>query len=262
MAFTWKDKNDIFKGEGIYHLTFSVVNRIPLLGALRSLPLRGTTGHTAWTEATELGRAVQARLNMLTRDCPYLKILAKQLMPDHLHVVIYMHEGWEGSIKMIARSYSQGCSKDARRIAAARRAALSGTAPAGGSGHVAAGGAGHVPSVSAQSDCAAYNDSPDSNSPGNGSTPTMPAPTTPPPTAPDAPCYDCGNGANTLFSPPFIRTLARKGQLNAMIKYVHANPDNAWLRRQHPDLYVIRRRQQYAGLTFDTMGKTRLLDYP
>lgn len=76
------------------------------------------------------------------------------------------------------------------------------------------------------------------------------------------PSYDCGNGANTLFSPPFIRTLARRGQLNAMLRYVHANPDNAWLRHQPPELYVIRRRQRYAGLLFDTVGKTRLLDYP
>lgn len=61
---------------------------------------------------------------------------------------------------------------------------------------------------------------------------------------------------------PFIRTLSRKGQLNAMIRYVHANPDNAWRQRMNPDLYVIRRRQEIAGMLFDCMGKARLLDYP
>lgn len=47
-----------------------------------------------------------------------------------------------------------------------------------------------------------------------------------------------------------------------MIDYVHANPDNAWMRRLHPDLYTIRRNQRHGGLLFDAMGKARLLDYP
>lgn len=34
------------------------------------------------------------------------------------------------------------------------------------------------------------------------------------------------------------------------------------MRRLHPDMYVIRRSQEYADLRFDTMGKARLLDYP
>lgn len=74
--------------------------------------------------------------------------------------------------------------------------------------------------------------------------------------------YDCGNGAHTLFSTPFIRTLARSGQLDTMVKYVKSNPDNAWMRHLHPDLYTIRRRMEHGGLLFDTMGKSRLLDYP
>ena len=30
MAFTWKDPKDIFKGEGIYHLTFRVAGALSL----------------------------------------------------------------------------------------------------------------------------------------------------------------------------------------------------------------------------------------
>ena len=74
--------------------------------------------------------------------------------------------------------------------------------------------------------------------------------------------YDCGNGANTLFSTPFIRTLSHRHQLRSMIDYTHANPDNALLRRLTPDLYVIRRNIEHAGLHFDAMGKARLLDWP
>lgn len=65
-----------------------------------------------------------------------------------------------------------------------------------------------------------------------------------------------------VFEKPFIRTLSRKGQKRKMIDYVHANPDEAWRRKLNPDMYVIRRNMEHAGLHFDCMGKTRLLDYP
>ena len=37
MAFEWKAHKDIFKGPGIYHLTFAVAGRRPLLGELVAL---------------------------------------------------------------------------------------------------------------------------------------------------------------------------------------------------------------------------------
>lgn len=235
MAFIWKKREDMFKGEGIYHLTWAVVNRVPILGALEPLPMPDADGpvrqaqdrHTAWVRATGLGKAVLAKMNELEVRNPEIEIIWKTLMPDHLHAVIWAHEGFEDSIKMVARGYGQGCSKIARGFAAR--------------------------SVEdAQSDC--------------GKTMNRTAVTTDS-TATDGPTdardpYDCGNGTHTLFSTPFIRTLSHKGQLDKMVKYVKSNPDNAWMRRLHPDLYVIRRNMEYAGLHFDTMGKARLLAYP
>ena len=222
MAFKWKKREDMFKGEGIYHLTWAVVNRVPILGALEPLPMPDATStplstsqdrHTAWVRATGLGRAVLAKVNELEVRHPEIEIIWKTLMPDHLHVVVWAHEGFEDSIKMVARGYGQGCSKIAREFAA-------------------------LSVGDAQSDCAK----------------TMDRTTHDP--------YNCGNGAHTLFSTPFIRTLSHKGQLDRMVKYVKSNPDNAWMRRLHPDLYVIHRNMRYGGLLFDTMGKSRLLDYP
>lgn len=117
MAFSWKERKDIFKGEGNYHLTWAVVNRVPLLGTLESLPSPDAEGHNAWVRATPLGKAVLSECNNLKSRIPELEIIWKQLMPDHLHCVVWMHEGFEGSIKMVARGYAQGCSKIARRYA-------------------------------------------------------------------------------------------------------------------------------------------------
>ena len=167
-------------------------------------------------------------------------------MPDHLHVLIWMHEGFEGSIKMVARGYAQGCSKIARILAHPAQAGAG--AGAAGSAAGAAGAGAGLSIYAAQFNCADCTN--------------IPSPQAPASEKQEQRAYDCGNGAPTLFSPPFIRTLAHKGQLDRMVKYVKSNPNNAWMRRMHPDLYTIRRSRCIAGLLFDTMGKERLLDYP
>ncbi len=278
MAFTWKDRKDIFKGEGIYHLTFVVVNRAPILGMLEPLLSPDNEGHIATVCPTNLGKAVLAKMKELATRYPQLQIIWKQLMPDHLHAVVWMHEGYEGHLKMMTRGFAQGCSKIARRYA---RDML----------------------VVAQSDCAdptnkllqssptpankllqgsptlTNNHPQDSPTPANSHLQDSPTLANNHPqeelqldshsanlaskvTPREMDPYDCGNGAHTLFSTPFIRTLARSGQLDTMVKYVKSNPDNAWMVRMNPSLYVIRRDVECAGLHFDTMGKSRLLYWP
>lgn len=89
----------MFKGEGIYHLTFAVNNRVPLLGRLRPLQQTCSDGHNATVDLTELGVTVYQLFNALRVEYPELQILGKQMMPDHFHAVVWMHEGFEGSVK-------------------------------------------------------------------------------------------------------------------------------------------------------------------
>lgn len=224
MAFTWKGHKDIWKGEGIYHLTWTVVNRTPILGTVEPLAVPDDEGHEAWTRATPLGKAVLAKINELEVRYPQLEIIWKQLMPDHLHTVVWAHEGFEESIKMVARGYGQGCSKIARRYAGALSVDV------------------------AQSDCAFDTNKPSHLEDNDNKNTHDP--------------YDCGNGAHTLFNTPFIRTLSHRRQLDKMVKYVKNNPDSKWREIHNPDLYTIRRNEEHAGLHFDCMGKARLLDYP
>ena len=67
---------------------------------------------------------------------------------------------------------------------------------------------------------------------------------------------------NLYDAPPFFRVLTYKGQLHAMIEYVKANAERAWLRRQNPDLFRIHRRTEVYGLQFTTMGNHFLLEWP
>ena len=240
MTFRWKDKAKLFSGEGIYFLTFVVVNRKRMFGRLKRLTHPTPEGHTAVMEASDLGNAIYREFNRIQAIHPSIQILAKQIMPDHFHAVVWCHEGFEGSIKVVARSFSQACSRIAREYARRQREGnvpLSvGTSSRG------------LPSLSALSNRAAPT-SPRTSS--FAKMPTLPMEE-----------LDCGNGARVLFEKPFIRTLSHKGQLKNIIKYTHNNPDNAIMREENPDLYVIRRGIVINGLTFDTMGKNRLLDFP
>ena len=283
MTFRWKDKAKLFSGEGIYFLTFVVVNRKRMFGRLKRLTRPTPEGHTAVMEASELGNAIYREFNRIQAIHPSIQILAKQIMPDHFHAVVWCHEGFGGSIKVVARSFSQACSRIAREYARRQR-----------EGNVRLN----------RTDKNGTLDAEDSTPEGTSSQPTQPTstqPTNPPPSQPDAPLsegtssrglpslsalsnraaptspqtssfakmptlpmeeLDCGNGARVLFEKPFIRTLSHKGQLKNIIKYTHNNPDNAIMREENPDLYVIRRGIVINGLTFDTMGKNRLLDFP
>ena len=71
-----------------------------------------------------------------------------------------------------------------------------------------------------------------------------------------------GYVGNIYDGPPFYRVLTRKGQLDAMINYVYANPDRAWQRKQHPDLFRLHRQTIVNGLSFTSLGNHFLLDWP
>ena len=267
MTFRWKDKAKLFSGEGIYFLTFVVENRKRMFGRLKRLTHPTPEGHTAVMEASDLGNAIYREFNRIQAIHPSIQILAKQIMPDHFHAVVWCHEGFEGSIKVVARSFSQACSRIAREYARRQREGnvrlnrtlKNGTlyaedsTPEGTSSQpdapLSAGTSSRgLPSLSALSNRAAPT-SPQTSS--IAKMPTLPMEE-----------LDCGNGARVLFEKPFIRTLSHKGQLKNIIKYTHNNPDNAIMREENPDLYVIRRGIVINGLTFDTMGKNRLLDFP
>ena len=67
---------------------------------------------------------------------------------------------------------------------------------------------------------------------------------------------------NMYDAPPFYRVLTHKGQLHAMIEYVKANAERAWLRQQNPNLFRMRRQTEVHGMLFTSMGNHFLLDWP
>lgn len=202
--FTWKQHKYIFKGEGIYHLTFVVHNRAPLLGTLVG------DASSARVDLSAIGIEISRNIQNLPSFFPAIKVCAKLLMPDHIHVVLWVQREQPHSIKEVARSMRQAWHKII--LAHCRTEEV-------------------IVYINPQIQSAGDNKSEKI---------TLPY----------------------RFEPPFIRTLSRKGQLSAVIAYIHDNPRRAMLRRLNPDLFRLRRELRAGGLTFTALGNLFLLDYP
>ena len=65
---------------------------------------------------------------------------------------------------------------------------------------------------------------------------------------------------HALFEENYDETiLRRRGQLRAMIDYVHNNPKHRWQKQRHPDLLIPIRGIQIAGRQYDAIGNITLL---
>ncbi len=65
---------------------------------------------------------------------------------------------------------------------------------------------------------------------------------------------------HALFEADFDETrLRRKGQLNAMIRYVHNNPEHRWLKQHKPQWLKPQRGIMIAGRCYDAIGNVNLL---
>ena len=226
--FVWKRHKDIFKGVGIYHITFVVTGRQPLLGELaidhdepRCLP-------------TDLGRAISHDLDEIQQRRPYVRLLAKQLMPDHIHVLLYVTDDCSVSIKEIARGMRQGWRQMATTIS------IDPQMTSAEEYKQMPQGVAQMPSAEE------YKQMP------KGVTQMPKGVTQMPDTGTHQP----------LFETPFFRTLAHKGQLGTMIQYIHDNPRRAMLKQQNPDLFTLRRDTRVGELCFTSLGNLFLLDYP
>ena len=240
--FVWKRHKDIFKGVGIYHITFVVTGRQPLLGELaidhdepRCLP-------------SDLGRAISHDLDEIQQRRPYVRLLAKQLMPDHIHVLLYVTDDCSVSIKEIARGMRQGWRQMATTIS------IDPQMTSAEEYKQMPKGVTQMPTGVAQMPSAEeYKQMPKEGTQMPKGVTQMPKGVTQMP--------DTGTH-QPLFETPFFRTLAHKGQLDTMIQYIHDNPRRAMLKQQNPDLFTLRRDTRVGELCFTSLGNLFLLDYP
>ena len=235
---------------GIYLLTLNVNGRKPLLGRLEGTPEK------ARIEATELGVRVSQEIQHISSYYPQIQVLAKQLMPDHLHVVLYVKELLPVAIGLVVRGLKQGCNRAVREIAIAaeRRALAAIQSPSGMTGNADVTKAAMGALAAIQSPNEATGNA-DVTKAAMGALAAI--------QSPNGTTGNKGAGmiqSGALFETGYhVRALLEKGQLRNMIDYVHDNPRRLAEIIANRDYFRIQRNVTIIGRRFDAVGNMDLL---
>ena len=115
---------------GIYMVTMAVEGRRPLFGRVYG------SGDDPRIELTELGQAVRDEWWNIPQHHPEVKVFELQMMPDHLHGILFVSEPLACGLSGIVRGFKTGCGRAYRRLVAPAPAAAP-PGPAAAPGQVA-----------------------------------------------------------------------------------------------------------------------------
>lgn len=90
----------------IYMITLVLRDRRPLLGELCG---NDATHNNCWIRTSEWGKLVKKEWEGIPRHYPQVRVLALQLMPDHLHGVIYVTERLPRHLGHVINGFKKGC---------------------------------------------------------------------------------------------------------------------------------------------------------
>lgn len=106
-----------YRGRRMYLITLATEGRRPLLGQVRGKSTAKPGSVDAPTvELTALGAAVAERWMATEAVYPEIKVVALQMMPDHLHGILFVKEQMGQHLGMVIRGFKAGCNKAYRRL--------------------------------------------------------------------------------------------------------------------------------------------------
>ncbi|MBR4533739.1 MAG: hypothetical protein IKO85_04250 [Bacteroidaceae bacterium] len=110
------EDND-YHGRQIYLITIAVEGRRPLLGRLMG-DVRAGRGTADYPHVvrTPLGEAVAEAWYAIPRYHPEIEIIALQVMPDHIHGILFVKEYFEEGLGKAVLGFKQGCNKAYRKL--------------------------------------------------------------------------------------------------------------------------------------------------
>ena len=230
----WQEPGSAWKGVGIYHVTMVIPNRKPLLGRLvipENDPMQ------ARVELTPFGNKIKECMRTIPEYHPEVRIIGLRMMPDHVHIILYVTRTMKVGIKTVVRGFWQGVKKIGRAYAASI-----------------------LPNDIRENE--RCNESPN-NIQGNERCNESPNNIRGNERCNESPNNIRGNEGcleDAVFTEfPFIRVMSRRGQLKAMIRYVQMNPQRLATKRLHPGFFRVQRGVEIAGRTYDAVGNIAIL---
>ena len=208
-------------------LTLVVRDRQPLLCSIEE----DESGVCA--VATEIGRAVLEETEHITEIYKQIRILCRQIMPDHLHLLLFVEEALPVHLTSVVSGFKLGCNRGYWNSLAE----LANTEHRG-------------EEADTERRCGEEND--------EKQTAVSCAADLCEAEKKDTQARRTGLWAEGYHD----RILFHKGQLDALIHYIKDNPRRLALKRANPELFKIRQHLQVAGMNFTAMGNIFLADYP
>ena len=119
-SMTHRMNSHDYKGRSIYMLTLTLAHRSkPLLGTLRWKQKEGEEGmlpqsakeREAVVDLTPLGKRVRDCWEQIPAHYPDVRTIILQIMPEHLHGVLFVTQDQEAHLGQIVKGFKVGCSK-------------------------------------------------------------------------------------------------------------------------------------------------------
>ena len=212
----------------IYMITIATEGRKPLFGKVVPIGEEG-----AQIEMTPLGRWVNQEVEHIPRIYPQITIVAKQVMPDHLHFIIYVREQLPVHLGRVINGFKVGCNRGYREFC------MHGSMPHGRS-LPQSGTPLNPPFNSTAQPMGRVEWSASQRQTNNN--------------------RDRSHGF--LFETGYHdRVLSGRDQLQRMIDYIHDNPRRLLLKRQNSSLFHITTITA-AGMCFVAVGTTAIINAP
>lgn len=220
------------------------------------------------TVLTEIGHAVLEETGRITEIYPQIRILCRQIMPDHLHLLLFVEEALPVHLGKVVRGYKTGTNRAYGRILSATEVPSTGQREErriNGEEREKELSASEVPSTEHREE---REMGIDMDTDINGRPTTMSC---------VADLCSTERGRDERENEGSEKTEARtglwaegyhdrilfhKGQLDALIHYIKDNPRRLALKRANPELFKIRQHIQIAGMSFTAMGNIFLAEYP
>ena len=106
-----------YKGRRMYMITMEVEGRHPLLGSVVGNPFApASSPDYPHMRLSPLGEAVQAEWLGIPGYYPQIEVMTLQLMPDHLHGIIFVHEALPVHLGQVLLGFKKGCERKWRAM--------------------------------------------------------------------------------------------------------------------------------------------------
>ncbi len=238
-----------YRERRLYMITMTVEGRRPLFGRLVGEAAGAPEAAEARVELTPLGQRVQEEWFAVTAHHPEVTAVSLQLMPDHLHGILFVEQAMQEHLGAIIRGFKTSTNKAYRQLVLGQEAEAAAPPP--------------------QSQQAAPAASPSALA----ASPSAPA------ASPSAPALSVGCAAavpqrkrdrshesrehGLLWSPGYNdHILSNQGELDRWRHYLADNPRRLFLRRQFPDLFRVSFGLRIGPFCCSAIGNRFLLGYP